>query len=187
MYYTINYGGGNIEGFNSAAEACAHTTGGSITVYWNGTLGNNVCLYLDSGGVTQLDGFNIFSIGGYSFGVDVCTIIDYAVCASSYTISWSNNNITTGTNNLTIFKNSSVIVDQYGLGSGSFSVVATDTISYQLSSTSPDYTEVQIIDSVHGTTSNCGFNSSSILTSSVSYTSNASVDGVTTNYTDACP
>jgi hypothetical protein len=82
MYYTIDYGGGDIEGFNSNAEACAHTTGGSITVYWNGTLGNGICLYLDSGGVTQLDGFNIFSIGGYSFGVDVCTIIDYAVCVT---------------------------------------------------------------------------------------------------------
>jgi hypothetical protein len=82
MYYTIDYGSGVIHGFNSGAEACAHTTGGSITVYWNGTLGNGTCLYLDSGGVTQLDGFDWYSIGGYSFGVDVCSIISYAVCVT---------------------------------------------------------------------------------------------------------
>jgi len=73
------------------------------------------------------------------------------------------------------------------MGGGSFTVTSSDVITYELYSTTPDFTEVQIIDSVHGGNYNCGFNSSSILTSSVSYTSNATVDGITTNYIDACP
>jgi hypothetical protein len=108
--------------------------------------------------------------------------------ASSYTINWLNNTITTGSNNLKIYKNSSLIVDQFGLGSGSFSVNSGDVITYDLSSTTPDFTEVQIIDSVYGTISNCGFKSSSVSrTIGVTYSSNATIDGITTNYVDGCP
>jgi hypothetical protein len=107
---------------------------------------------------------------------------------STFTITWSNNFITTGTNNLKIYKNSSLIVDQFGQGNSSFTVEASDVITYELISTSPDFTEVQIIDSVHGTISNCGGGSSTISqTSGVSYTTNATLDGVTTNYIDGCP
>jgi hypothetical protein len=67
-------------------------------------------------------------------------------------------------------------------------VESTDVITYELTSTTPDFTNVEINDSVYGPISNCGFNSSSVSqTSGVSYTSNATIDGVTTNYTDACP
>jgi hypothetical protein len=108
--------------------------------------------------------------------------------ASSYTINWTNNDITTGTNTLNIYKNSSPIVNQSGLGSGSFSVNSGDVITYDLSSTTPDFTEVQIIDSVYVTISNCGFNSSSVSrTIGVTYSSNATIDGVTTNYISECP
>jgi len=108
--------------------------------------------------------------------------------ASTFTINWSNNNITTGTNNLIIYNNGNIIVDQFGLGSGSFSVLSTDVIAYSLSSTTPDFTDVQIIDSVHGTIVNCGFNSSSVLlVGGVSYSTNATIDGVTTNYVGGCP
>ena len=87
-----------------------------------------------------------------------------------------------------IYKNSIIVVDQDGQGSNSFSITSSDVITYELTSTTPDFTEVQIIDSVHGTISNCGFNSSSVSqTSGVSYTGNATIDGVTTNYIDACP
>jgi hypothetical protein len=82
-----------------------------------------------------------------------------------------------------------LIVDQFGQSSGnSFTVIASDVITYELISTTPDFTEVQIIDSENGTISNCGFNSSSVdnLTG-VSFTGNATIDGVTTNYIDACP
>ena len=107
---------------------------------------------------------------------------------SSFTISWTNNSVTTGTNTLSIFKNTVLIVYQSGMGSNSFSVNSGDVITYELSSTSPDYTEVQIIDSVHGTISNCGYLSSTVAeTTGVSYTSNATIDGVTTNYIDGCP
>jgi hypothetical protein len=107
---------------------------------------------------------------------------------TSFTISWTNNSVTTGTNILTIYKNSTLIVNQSGLGSNSFSVISTDVITYELTSTTPDYTEVQIIDSVHGTISSCGFNSANVAeTTGVSYTANATIDGVTTNYTDGCP
>ena len=65
---------------------------------------------------------------------------------------------------------------------------STDVITYELTSTTPDFTEVQIVDSVNGTISNCGFGSSSVSNlSGVSYTSNATIDGITTNYTDGCP
>jgi hypothetical protein len=81
-----------------------------------------------------------------------------------------------------------LIVDQYGQGNSSFTVEASDVITYELISTSPDFTNVEIVDSVHGTISNCGFGSSTISqTSGVSYTSSASIDGVTTNYIDNCP
>jgi hypothetical protein len=107
---------------------------------------------------------------------------------ATFTITWSNNFITTGTNNLKIYKNSNLIVDQYGQGNSSFTVISSDVITYELISTTPDFTEVQIIDSDHGTISNCGFNSSSVAeTTGVSYTSNATIDGVTTNYIDGCP
>jgi hypothetical protein len=108
--------------------------------------------------------------------------------ASSFTISWTNNSVTTGTNNLKIYKNSSVIVDQNGLGSNSFSVNSGDVITYELTSTTPDFTEVQIIDSVYGTISNCAFNSSSVSrTIGVTYSNNATIDGITTNYIAECP
>jgi len=106
---------------------------------------------------------------------------------SSFTISWTNNFITTGTNNLIIYKNGDIIVDQFGQGNNSFSVTSSDLIAYTLTSTTPDFTDVQIIDSVYGTVSNCAFNSSSVLGGGVYYSSNATIDGVTTNYIDACP
>ena len=81
MYYLSYSGGGAYTGFSSPALACAHTTGGSVTVYWNGTFGNGTTIYLDPDGITQLDGFNYYSLNGYSFGVDVSVVIDYAVCA----------------------------------------------------------------------------------------------------------
>jgi len=67
-------------------------------------------------------------------------------------------------------------------------VESTDEITYTLTSTTPDFTNVAIIDSVHGTISDCGFNSATITESTgVYYTSNATIDGVTTNYIDGCP
>jgi hypothetical protein len=89
---------------------------------------------------------------------------------------------------LKIYKNSSLIVNQFGLGSNSFSITSSDVITYELISTSPGYTGVQIIDSVYGTISNCEFNSSNVSrTIGVTYSSNATIDGVTTNYIAECP
>jgi hypothetical protein len=74
------------------------------------------------------------------------------------------------------------------MGSNSFTVVASDVITYELISTTPDFTNVEIIDSENGTISNCAFNSASVSNlSGVSYTANATIDGVTTNYVDNCP
>lgn len=80
MYYLSYSGGGAYTGFGSPALACAHTTGGSVTVYWSGAFGNGTVIYLDPDGITQLDGFNYYSLNGYSFGVDVSAVIEYAVC-----------------------------------------------------------------------------------------------------------
>jgi hypothetical protein len=74
------------------------------------------------------------------------------------------------------------------MGSNSFTVIASDVITYELISTTPDYTNVEIIDSENGTISNCALNSSTVSNlSGVSYTGNATIDGVTTNYVDSCP
>jgi hypothetical protein len=81
MYYLTDYGGGNLLGFNSASEACVHTSGGSITVYWYGTFGNGTVIYLDSNG-GNIDAGGFFSLNGYSFQTDVNAVYDYAVCAS---------------------------------------------------------------------------------------------------------
>jgi hypothetical protein len=89
---------------------------------------------------------------------------------------------------LVIYKNGDLIVNQFGQGTNSFTVTSSDVITYELYSTTPDFTEVQIIDSVYGGIYNCGFNNSSVSQlSGVSYTSSATIDGVTTNYIDACP
>ena len=107
---------------------------------------------------------------------------------TTFTINWTNNSVTTGTNNLKIYKNASMIVDQSGMGSNSFTVIASDVITYELISTTPDFTNVQIIDSENGTISNCAFNSASVSNLiGVSFTSNATIDGVTTNYIVECP
>jgi hypothetical protein len=188
MYYTINYGGGNIHGFNTPAEACAHSTGSSITVYWSGTFGNGTAIYLDPDGITQLDGFNYFSLGGYSFGVDVATVIEYTVCTTaSYTISWSLTDVTTGTANLQIIKNGSVIVSQSGDGSGSFSVISSDLITYSLYATSPNFTYAEINDSVYGSIADCSFNSAFVNNfPGNSYSSNATINGIAIDYVDSC-
>ena len=107
---------------------------------------------------------------------------------STFTISWTNNFINTGTNTLNIYKNTVLIVNQSGQGSNSFSANSNDVITYDLTSTTPDFTEVQIIDSVHGTISNCGYQSASVAeTTGLSYTANSTIDGVTTNYVGGCP
>jgi len=79
-----------------------------------------------------------------------------------------------------------VIVSQSGLGSGNFTVISTDQISYDLNGSTPDYCNVAIFDSVHGNISNCNFNSAFINSGTLSYTSNATIDGVTNNYVDGC-
>ena len=108
--------------------------------------------------------------------------------STNYTISWTNNSVTTGTNALRIYKNSILIVEQFGLGSNSFSVTSTDVITYNLTSTTPDFTDVQIVDSDYGTIQSCGFNSATIgQTGGYTYTSNATIDGITTNYAGGCP
>jgi hypothetical protein len=81
LYYTIDYGGGNFAGFNTSEEACAHTTGGSVTVYWSGAFGNGTVIYTDPNG-SQFDGNGFFSLNGYSFATDVNAVYDYAVCSS---------------------------------------------------------------------------------------------------------
>ena len=89
---------------------------------------------------------------------------------------------------MNIYKNSNLIVNQSGQGSNSFSVNSNDVITYDLTSSTPDFTEVQIIDSVHGTISNCGYGNSSVAeTTGLSYTANSTIDGVTTNYVGGCP
>lgn len=197
MYYLADYGGGNILGFDTRAEACAHDIGGSVTIYWNGTFGNGTVIYLDPDGINSIDGFNYYSLGGYSFALDVNAVVEYEVCAApttttttaaSYTISWSLTDVTTGYATLEIVKNGSTIVSQSGDGSGSFSVISSDVISYNLSATSPNFTYAEINDSVYGTITDCNFNSAFVNNfPGNSYSSNASINGIAIDYVDGCP
>lgn len=103
MYYLSSGGGGSYTGFSSPALACAHTTGGSVTVYWSGAFGNGTVIYLDPDGITQLNGFNYYSLGGYSFGVDVATVISYLVCAPpTAAVDIANDTVGTDITNITI-------------------------------------------------------------------------------------
>jgi len=98
--------------------------------------------------------------------------------------------VTTGTNLLQIFKNGTGIVYQEGLGSGSFSVVATDVITYSLYSTTPDFTQATISVNTYGTgtVSDCNFSSALAVDNvGVSFTANGTIDGITDNYVDGCP
>jgi hypothetical protein len=107
---------------------------------------------------------------------------------TTFTIAWSLTDVTTGTANMEIYKNSSLIVNQSGTGSGSFTVISSDVVYYTLSGTSPDFTYVDINDSVHGVISACNFNSANVNSfPGSSYTTNATVDGVAINYIDGCP
>jgi hypothetical protein len=81
MYYLTNNGGGNLIGFNSASDACAHASGGSIIVYWYGTFGNGTVIYLNSDG-GNIDAGGFFSLNGYSFQTDVNAVYDYTVCSA---------------------------------------------------------------------------------------------------------
>ena len=112
--------------------------------------------------------------------------------APTYTINWSNNNLTTGTNDLEILKNDSVIVNQGGLGSGSFTVVSSDVIKYNLSVTSPNFSYGRIYVEEGGSPiddiSNCGFNSTFVNNSTgVSFTANGTIEGIAIDYVDECP
>jgi hypothetical protein len=90
-------------GFSTRAAACAHSTGGSVTVYWSGSFGNGTVLYLDADGIDQFDGSGYFSLGGYSFETDVATVFSYLVCgASTAAVDIYNNTAGTNITNITI-------------------------------------------------------------------------------------
>jgi hypothetical protein len=80
-YLTTGAYAGNYGGFASCAAACAHTTGGSVTVYWYGTLGLYTYIYMDPDGIVNFDGGGLFSLNGYCVGFDVSAIIQFDVCA----------------------------------------------------------------------------------------------------------
>jgi hypothetical protein len=102
------------------------------------------------------------------------------------TISWINNSVTTGTNTLTIYKNGNVEVSQAGLGSGSFSVLSTDVITWSLFSTTPDFTKVNVFVNFTPTTS-CGFNSATVQDLiGITFTDNGTITGETENLGE-CP
>jgi hypothetical protein len=103
------------------------------------------------------------------------------------TISWTNNSVTTGTNNLIIYKNGIEIVNQNGLGSGSFGVVSTDEITYSLFSTTPDYTNVSVLVNFVPNTS-CGYQSAYVEELlGTTFTANGTITGETDNYVGGCP
>jgi hypothetical protein len=110
--------------------------------------------------------------------------------SSTFTINWTNNSLVTGTNQLQILKNGNSEVNQSGLGSGSFSVLSTDVITYTLYVTSPDYSEAYISVNSGGADSviDCSFNYAfAFKNPGVTFSANATIDGFATNYVDQCP
>ena len=106
----------------------------------------------------------------------------------SSTITWSLTDVTTGTANMQIYKNGNLIVNQSGNGNGSFTVTGSDVVYSTLYGTSPDFTYVDINDSVYGVVSDCNFNSAFVNTNpGYTYTTDASIDGVAINYIIECP
>jgi len=109
---------------------------------------------------------------------------------SQYSIAWSNNNITTGTNVLDIWVNDVNVVNQEGLGGGSFSVYNTDIVTFRLYSSTPDFCEATVSVNSYGsgTVSNCSY-SSVTAQDLVGITFNAAgtIDGITSNYEFGCP
>jgi hypothetical protein len=104
-----------------------------------------------------------------------------------YTINWINNSVTTGTNTLTIYKNGTMIVNQSGLGSGSFTVTSSDSITYSLFSTTPDFTSATVYVNFVANT-DCGFQSAFVEDIiGFNFTANGTITGDTQNYGDACP
>jgi hypothetical protein len=135
------------------------------------------------------DGTNWYFADGD--GLEQTIVQSTGSCApASYTINWTNNNITTGTNQLEIYKNGNLMVNQGGLGSGSFSIIATDIITYNLASTTPNFTYalISVNTSGPGTVSDCNFNSAyASETGGLTFNSNTTIDGITIDYIDACP
>jgi len=194
-------------GFDTSGEACAATFG--VTVYSNSSsIGIGTALYYDAYGTETLTasavGPNCGSLGLYfriggnfitfqprvALQCDGYIIDSIGTCSVSYTINWDNNFITTGTNQLEIYKNGTLIVNQSGQGNGSFSIIATDIITYTLSSTTPNYTYalISVNTSGPGTVSDCNFNSAyASETGGISFNSNTTIDGITIDYNDGCP
>lgn len=85
LYYLSTIGDGFFSGFSTCAAACAHSTGGSVTVYWYGTLGLYTYLFLDPDGITYFDGGDLFSINGYCIGTDGSPIVQFNVCETTTT------------------------------------------------------------------------------------------------------
>jgi hypothetical protein len=181
-------------GYQTSAEACTlgGVTGYSISVYYTGTLGNGTILYFSPSltNVFDADGsFGWYWISGYSFQYSG-SIYNYGACPTSFTINWDNNFISTGTNNLQILKNGSLVVDQNGQGNGSFSVVSTDLITYGLFSTTPNFTKAIVSVNTFGPDSrdDCNFNSAyASNTGGFYFSANGTIDGITIDYIDGCP
>ena len=109
---------------------------------------------------------------------------------SDFTITWSNNSITTGTNQLEILKNGIQIVYVGGLANGSFTVNSSDVITYNLASSTPNYTYVLISVNTGGTgtVSDCNYSSAYVVESGgITFNANGTIDGITIDYFDGCP
>jgi hypothetical protein len=188
-------------GFDTSGQACASTNG--VTVYSSSSsIGIGTALYSDAYGTESIIASacnqNYFKIGSnyitfqprYPLQCDGYIIDSIGSCSVSYTINWTNNNITSGTNQLEILKNGIQIVYVGGLASGSFSVTSSDVITYNLASSTPNYTYalISVNTGGTGTVSDCNFNSAyASENAGITFSANGTIDGVTIDYEDGCP
>jgi hypothetical protein len=88
FYYTsinTSFNPVQVVGFGGdGSQACAHTTGGSITAYYYGSFGNGTELFYDTSGTRLQSDGGYFSMNGYSFLLDGDTIYSLNACSVVY-------------------------------------------------------------------------------------------------------
>ena len=108
ILYYVNFDVGHngaYGGWSSAALACAHSGALTVTVYWNGTLGNGTILYYANGlPIPSANTTDYYYLGGHSFtsGINeldpgALTVANYATCTPTMPFKVKNTNATAKT------------------------------------------------------------------------------------------
>jgi hypothetical protein len=169
-YLTTGSYPGNYGGFTTCTAACNHTTGGSVTVYWYGTLGFGTYIYMDPDGIVNFDGGDLFSLNGYCLGFDASAVISIDACSTAtaavdITNATSTASITNVTVNGVAITDVTFPITAGNSANGLTTQIGTYTIVVSYSSASGDY--VSVTDDTPTTTCANATGSSRTFTSQV--------------------